>query len=147
MRPKSSSSTFIWRKSMAFTVPSVISSSNVSPVRLSVTVRVSSAKVFSNVFDASPNGGARSRWGLGVWACLFFQVSHRAQLVEAGFHLVALELGHSLRAELLDVERGEDGAVRHRPAEVVLSRRGVEAVEISEKAAGEAVACAGRVDD
>src|SRR3954449_12199567 len=37
IRPKSSSSTFIWRKSIAFTVPSVISTSYVSPVRLSVT--------------------------------------------------------------------------------------------------------------
>src|SRR5690348_14383619 len=43
MRPKSSSSTLIWRKSIEFTVPSVISSSYVSPVRLSVTERVSCA--------------------------------------------------------------------------------------------------------
>src|SRR5688572_894916 len=43
MRPKSSSSTFIWRKSIALTVPSVIGTSYVWPVRLSVTVRVSVA--------------------------------------------------------------------------------------------------------
>src|SRR4051812_16793744 len=43
MRPKSSSSTFICRKSIAFTVPSLISSSYVSPVRLSVTDSVSCA--------------------------------------------------------------------------------------------------------
>src|SRR3954468_12851704 len=43
MRPKSSSFTLIWRKSIAFTVPSVISSSYVSPVRLSVTDSVSCA--------------------------------------------------------------------------------------------------------
>src|SRR5687767_10845043 len=43
MRPKSSSSTFIWRKSIAFTVPSVIGTSKVLPVRLSVTVSVSDA--------------------------------------------------------------------------------------------------------
>src|SRR3954467_675836 len=41
IRPKSSSSTLIWRKSIARTVPSVISISYVRPVRLSVTVRVS----------------------------------------------------------------------------------------------------------
>src|SRR4051794_28529620 len=43
MRPKSSSSTFICRKSMAFTVPSVTSISYCSPVRLSVTDSVSCA--------------------------------------------------------------------------------------------------------
>src|SRR4051794_24732579 len=43
MRPKSSSETFIWRKSIARTVPSVTSSSYVLPVRLSVTVSVSCA--------------------------------------------------------------------------------------------------------
>src|SRR3954464_5121990 len=43
MRPKSSSSTLIWRKSIALTVPSVISSSYVSPVRLSFTDSVSCA--------------------------------------------------------------------------------------------------------
>jgi hypothetical protein len=41
MRPKSSSATFIWRKSIARTVPSVIGTSKVLPVRLSVTVSVS----------------------------------------------------------------------------------------------------------
>src|SRR3954471_1914365 len=43
MRPKSSSLTLIWRKSIALTVPSVISSSYFSPVRLSVTDSVSCA--------------------------------------------------------------------------------------------------------
>src|SRR3954471_22839958 len=43
MRPKSSSFTFIWRKSIAFTVPSEISISYCSPVRLSVTDSVSCA--------------------------------------------------------------------------------------------------------
>src|SRR3954471_3116365 len=43
MRPKSPSSPLIWRKSIALTVPSVISSSYVSPVRLSVTDSVSCA--------------------------------------------------------------------------------------------------------
>src|SRR3954453_19410327 len=43
MRPKSSSSTFIWRKSIARTVPSVMSISYVLPVRLSVTDSVSLA--------------------------------------------------------------------------------------------------------
>src|SRR3954468_23502283 len=41
IRPKSSSSTLIWRKSIARTVPSVISISYVLPVRLSVTDSVS----------------------------------------------------------------------------------------------------------
>src|SRR5215213_8713599 len=41
MRPKSSSLTFIWRKSIAFTVPFEISISYCSPVRLSVTDSVS----------------------------------------------------------------------------------------------------------
>src|SRR6476661_5853011 len=43
MRPKSSSPVFICRKSIAFTVPSLISISYVSPVRLSVTDSVSCA--------------------------------------------------------------------------------------------------------
>src|SRR3954447_325267 len=43
MRPKSSSSTFIWRKSIARTVPSLISTCEVLPVRLSVTDSVSLA--------------------------------------------------------------------------------------------------------
>src|SRR5919198_6055585 len=40
MSPKSSSETLIWRKSVDRTVPSVISTSYVRPVRLSVTERV-----------------------------------------------------------------------------------------------------------
>src|SRR3954452_3190682 len=52
MRPKSSSDTFICRKSMARTVPSVIGTSYVSPVRLSVTVRVSSLMARSLVLAA-----------------------------------------------------------------------------------------------
>src|SRR3954453_15559357 len=43
MRPKSSSSTFIWRKSIARAGPSVMSISYVLPVRLSVTDSVSLA--------------------------------------------------------------------------------------------------------
>src|SRR5918997_6546631 len=99
MRPKSSSETFIWRKSIALTVPSVISSSKVSPVRLSVTVRVSSLKALS-----------RGMWG---WSCrrLFSQVGHRSQLAEASLDFVALEGRDPLGAELLDVERSEHGPV------------------------------------
>src|SRR5919202_1936177 len=52
IRPKSSSSTLICRKSMARTVPSVISTSYVRPVRLSVTVRVSPP------FVAAPSPGS-----------------------------------------------------------------------------------------
>src|SRR3954453_10351418 len=69
IRPKSSSSTLIWRKSMARTVPSVISISYVWPVRLSVTVSVSppcwatpSPVVVVSVLIASPeNGGHEGR--------------------------------------------------------------------------------------
>src|ERR687886_665589 len=68
IRPKSSSSTLIWRKSMARTVPSVISISYVRPVRLSVTVRVSPPFVAApspvpvacvSVLIASPESGPR----------------------------------------------------------------------------------------
>src|SRR5215210_537615 len=66
MRPKSSSSTLIWRKSMARTVPSVISISYDCPVRLSVTDRVSRpsratspAAGCVSVLIASPGWGPR----------------------------------------------------------------------------------------
>src|SRR5919202_946232 len=69
IRPKSSSSTLICRKSMARTVPSVISISYVRPVRLSVTVRVSPPFVAApsppvpvacvSVLIASPESGPR----------------------------------------------------------------------------------------
>src|SRR3954447_22180474 len=53
MRPKSSSSTFICRKSIAFTVPSEISISYDSPVRLSVTDSVSWAVATPPPFSLS----------------------------------------------------------------------------------------------
>src|SRR3954451_23865789 len=74
MRPKSSSSTLIWRRSMARTVPSVISMSYVLPVRLSVTVSVSPPfwaapsrppVAWVSVLIASPGWGPRRA---GVYA-------------------------------------------------------------------------------
>src|SRR3954462_2514640 len=69
IRPKSSSSTLIWRKSMARTVPSVISISYVWPGGLSVPVRVPPPcwatpppVVVVSVLIASPkNGGHEGR--------------------------------------------------------------------------------------
>src|SRR3954469_3207502 len=70
IRPKSSSSTLIWRKSMARTVPSVISISYVWPVRLSVTVSVSAplartpspaAVAWVSVLIASPGMGGHEQ--------------------------------------------------------------------------------------
>src|SRR4051812_3290907 len=53
MRPKSSSPVLICRKSIAFTVPSEISISYVSPVRLSVTDSVSCAVATPPPFSLS----------------------------------------------------------------------------------------------
>src|SRR5688572_22490892 len=63
MRPKSSSSTFIWRKSIALTVPSVTGTSYVSPVRLSVTVSVLSRSAL-----ATPPPSFASVWSSAIAA-------------------------------------------------------------------------------
>src|SRR6188768_2705872 len=134
--PNSSSSTLIWRRSIARTVPSLIGSSYVLPVRLSVTER-DSEPMPALILSASARRQLRDRQRL--------EVGHRVQLGKALLDLIAGQRGDSLGAELLDVEGGEHGAVSHCAAQAGLVELAVLAVEVADEAAGEAVAGPGRV--
>ena len=73
------------------------------------------------------------------------ELGHRAQLLEALVDLLAAQPRDPLGPELLDVEGGEHGAVAHRPPQLGVVELALDAVEVAEEAAGEAVAGAGRV--
>src|SRR3954469_6392849 len=99
MRPKSSSPTFICRKSMARTVPSVIGTSYVRPVRLSVTVRVSAA--WATPLPSRPSWGCSlmraslGAGGLPLAPAAPEQAAHRAG-AHVGRELAPAALGVAL---------------------------------------------------
>src|SRR3954447_9607399 len=136
--PNSSSSTLIWRRSIARTVPSVIGSSYFLPVRLSMTesdsdpgsTTPSVAGRSTSCLVVMPTSSRLAYWSLNsrssraapvLRACgERLKVRHPVQLGEALLDLLASQCGDPLGAELLDVEGGEHRAVAHRPPQAGL---------------------------
>src|SRR5262249_6617744 len=98
-----------------------------------------------------PRSGRGAPAELGGGARLDLEPGDVLERPEALVDLVPGQPLDALRAEILDVERGEHGPIRHRLAEDLrVGRRlprGTAPVEVAEEAPGEAVAGAGRVTD
>src|SRR4051812_43053268 len=127
--PNSSSSTLIWRRSIARTVPSVIGSSYDLPVRLSVTesdsdpgsTTPSVAGRSVSCLVVMPTSSRLAYWSINsrsserapvLRACgERLETRHRVQLGEALLDLLAGQRRYPLGAEPLDVEGGEHGPV------------------------------------
>src|SRR5256885_8565877 len=133
--PNSSSSTLIWRRSIARTVLSLIGSSYFLPVRLSMTVSDSDpgsttpsvAGRSTSCLVVMPTSSRLAYWSLNsrslelapvLRACgERLEARHRVQRGEAVLDLPAGQRADPLGAELLDVEGGEHGAATHRPSQ------------------------------
>src|SRR5439155_12746915 len=75
------------------------------------------------------------------------EMRHRAQLAQPRDDLLASQALHALGTELLDVERGQDRRVSHRPAQqLVAEPAGAVGRDVAHEAAGERIAGAGGID-
>src|SRR6185503_5300323 len=76
------------------------------------------------------------------------EAGHPLQLAHAVFDLAACEPDEPVGTKLLDVERGDGRRMCHRLAkQVVRNRLFAVRRDVAEKAAGEGIACAGRIDN